>query len=69
MNETDVPAAISLSAPLNIRTIAFDVPTFDRLKTFQRALENGFKRDTGNAEVLKYLVHTHPEVRGLRVGD
>ncbi|PTR33022.1 hypothetical protein C8J98_104233 [Luteibacter sp. OK325] len=72
MNETDLvtlPRAIILSEPLNIRTIAFDVPTFDRLKSFQRALESRMKRDTGNAEVLKYLVHTHPEVRALCDGD
>jgi hypothetical protein len=72
MNETDLvtlPRAIALSEPLNIRTIAFDVPTFDRLKAFQRALESRIKRDTGNAEVLKYLVHTHPEVRALSLGD
>ncbi len=58
-------AAIALSEPLNIRTIAFDVPTFDRLKSFQRKLEGLMRRDTGNAEVLKYLIHTHPEVKAL----
>jgi len=56
-------AAIALCEPLNIRTIAFDVPTFDRLKEFQRKLERRIRRDTGNAEVLKYLIHTHPEVK------
>lgn len=55
-------AAIALSEPLNIRTIAFDVGTFDRLKQFQRKLESRIRRNTGNAEVLKYLIHTHPEV-------
>lgn len=59
-------AAILLSEPLNIRTIAFDVPTFDLLKQFQRKLESLIRRDIGNAEVLKYLIHTHPEVRGTR---
>lgn len=58
-------AAIALSEPLNIRTIAFDVPTFDRLKTFQRKLESRMRRDTGNAEIVKYLIHTHPEVKAL----
>jgi hypothetical protein len=58
-------AAIALSEPLNIRTIAFDIGTFDLLKGFQRKLESWLRRDTGNAEVLKYLIHTHPEVRGL----
>ena len=58
-------AAIALSEPLNIRTVAFDVPTFDRLKQFQRRLESLIRRDTGNAEVLKYLIYTHPEVRGM----
>jgi hypothetical protein len=57
--------AIALCEPLNIRTIAFDVPTFDRLKRFQRKLESWLHRDTGNAGVLKYLIHTHPEVKAL----
>jgi len=59
-------AAIALSEPLNIRTIAFDVPTFDRLKQFQRKLESHLRSDTGNAEVLKYLIHTHPEVKAMQ---
>jgi hypothetical protein len=59
-------AAIALCEPLNIRTIAFDVPTFDRLKQFQRKLESHMRRDTGNAEVLKYLIHTHPEVKAAQ---
>ena len=58
-------AAIALCEPLNIRTIAFDMGTFDLLKSFQRKLESWLRRDTGNAEVLKYLIHTHPEVRAL----
>ena len=58
-------AAIALCEPLNIRTIAVDLRTFDLLKGFQRKLESWLRRDTGNAEVLKYLIHTHPEVRGL----
>ena len=58
-------AAIALCEPLNIRTIAFDLCTFDLLKGFHRKLESWLRRDTGNAEVLKYLIHTHPEVRGL----
>jgi len=58
-------AAIALCEPLNIRTIAFDVPTFDRLKGFQRKLESWIRRNTNNAEVLKYLIHSHPEVKAL----
>jgi len=61
-------AAIALCEPLNIRTIVFDVPTFDLLKGFQRKLESWLRRDTGNAEVLKYLIHTHPEVKALADG-
>jgi len=61
-------AAIALSEPLNIRTIAFDLGTFDLLKGFQRKLESWLRRDTGNAEVLKYLIHTHPEVRAMGSG-
>lgn len=60
-------AFIALCEPLNIRTIAFDVPTFDLLKRCQRRLESLIRRDTSNAEVLKYLIHTHPEaVDGAR---
>jgi len=62
-------AAIALCEPLNIRTIAFDLPTFDLLKGFQRKLESWLRRDTGNAEVLKYLIHTHPEVRETARGS
>jgi hypothetical protein len=61
-------AAIALSEPLNIRTIAFDIGTFDLLKGFQRKLESWMRRDTGNAEVLKYLIHTHPEVKVMTCG-
>lgn len=66
MNDIDhahLAVAIALCEPLNIRTIAFDVPTFDLLKQFQRKLESLIRRDTGNAEVLKYLIHTHPEMK------
>jgi hypothetical protein len=58
-------AAIALSEPLNIRTIAFDIGTFDLLKGFQRKLESWLRRDTGIAEVLKYLIRTHPEVKAV----
>lgn len=58
--------ATALCEPLNIRTIAFDVPTFDLLKDFQRKLESRIRRDTSNAEVLKYLIHTHPEASEMR---
>jgi len=61
-------AAIALSEPLNIRTIAFDIGTLDLLKGFQRKLESWLRRDTGNAEVLKYLIHTHPEVKAAADG-
>lgn len=61
LEPTSLATALRLSEPLNIRTIAFDVPTFDLLKRFQRKLESRIWRDTGNAEVLKYLIHTHPE--------
>lgn len=55
--------AITLLEPLNIRTIAFDVPTFDLLKQMQRKLESRIRRDTSNAEVVKYMIHTHPEAQ------
>lgn len=53
--------AIAMSGPLNVRTIGFDPPTFDLLKGAQHRLESRIRRDTSNAEVLKYLIHTHPE--------
>jgi hypothetical protein len=65
LDPTAVAAAIALCEPLNIRTIAFDVATFDLLKQFQRKLECVIRRDTSNAEVLKYLIYTHPEVKAL----
>lgn len=52
---------IELVRPVIVRTVAFDIPTFDMLKGFQRRLEGFLKRDIGNAETLKYLLHTHPE--------
>lgn len=55
--------AIALLEPLVIRTIAFDTPTFDILKALQRKLEGSIRRDTSNAEVVKYLLHTHPEAQ------
>lgn len=61
----ELDSALALSPPWHIRTIAFEVPTFDRLKDFQRKLEGQIRRDTSNAEALKYLIHTHPEVRAL----
>lgn len=63
LDPSHLAAAIALCEPLNIRTIAFDVPTFDLLKGFQRKLESLIRRDTSNAEVLKYLIHTHPAVQ------
>ena len=56
-------AAIVLAEPFVLRTIAFDMPTFDLLKGLQRKLEGSIRRDTSNAEVLKYLLHTHPEAQ------
>lgn len=63
LDPTHLAVAIALSEPLNIRTIAFDVPTFDLLKQFQRKLESLIRRDTSNAEVLKYLIYTHQETK------
>jgi len=60
-------AALTVSEPLAIRTIAFDTPTFDLLKHLQRRLESHIRRNTSNAEVLKYLIHTHPETLAGRV--
>lgn len=54
-------ASIVLLEPLIIRNIGFDLPAFDLLKGLQRKLEGRIRRDTSNAEVLKYLLHTHPE--------
>lgn len=61
LDPTPLAQAIAISGPLNVRTIGFDPPTFDLLKGAQRRLESRIRRDTSNAEVLKYLLHTHPE--------
>ncbi len=58
--------AVALQEPLVIRNVAFDTATFDALKGLQRSLENRIRRDTSNAEVLKYLLITHPETRAAR---
>jgi hypothetical protein len=62
LDPTALAAAIVLSEPLVIRNVAFDMPTWGVLKQFQRKLECVIRRDTSNAEVVKYLLHTHPEV-------
>jgi len=49
LDPSNLAAAIALCEPLNIRTIALDIPTFDFLKQFQRRLESLIRRDTGNA--------------------
>jgi len=51
-------AAIALCEPLNIRTIAFDLCTFDLLKGFQRKLESWLRRDTG-----AYSAENHHQLR------
>ena len=69
MNELDPIAlaqAIAMSGPLNVRTIGFDTPTFDQLKGIQRKLESRIRRDTSNAEVLKFLIHTHRDAEVSR---
>ncbi|MDR3446028.1 hypothetical protein [Dyella sp.] len=55
--------AIALLEPLTIRTIAFDTSNFDLLKGLQRKLESRIRRDTSNAEVVKYQLHTHVEAQ------
>lgn len=55
--------ALVIGESFRLRWIALEEPTFDRLKTLQRNLESRIRRDTSNAEVLKYLLHTHPEAR------
>lgn len=61
LDPVHLAAAIVLSEPLVLRNVAFDMPTWDVLKQFQRKLESRIRRNTCNAEVLKYLLHTHPE--------
>ncbi|WP_431636924.1 hypothetical protein ACQVBX_05335 [Dyella sp. KULCS107] len=60
-------AAIAVAEPFLLRTIAFEPDTFDLLKHQQRKLESRIRRDTSNAEVIKYLIHTHPEARALGI--
>lgn len=55
--------AITLLEPLQFRHVPFDISTFDLLKHLQRKLESRIRRNTSNAEVLKYLIRTHPEAR------
>lgn len=68
LDPSNLSAAIALCEPLNISTLAFDVPTFDLLKGFQRKLESLIRRGASNAEVLKYLIHTYPAIETTRVG-
>jgi len=67
LDPAHLAAAVAPVEPLILRSVAFDAPTFCRLKDLQRKLETRMRRDTGNAEVLKYLIHTHPEVKALSV--
>lgn len=60
-------AAIAVAEPFLLRTIAFEPGTFDLLKHQQRKLESRIRRDTSNAEVIKYLIHTHPEARAMGI--
>lgn len=46
LDPAHLAAAIALCEPLNIRTIAFDVPTLDLLKQFQRELECMIRSDS-----------------------
>lgn len=62
-DQAALTAGIALSEPLIIRTIAFDLPTFDYLKLIQRKLECWVRRHIGNTEAIKYLIHSHPEVK------
>ena len=66
LDPAHLAAAIAVCEPMILRNVAFDEPTFDRLKQFQRKLESRMRRDTGNAEVLKYLIYTHPEVQAVQ---
>ncbi|WP_369930053.1 hypothetical protein [Xanthomonas sp. NCPPB 2632] len=63
---TSLADAVALREPLVIRNVAFDTATFDALKHIQRGLEHRIRRDTSNAEVLKYLLLTHPDARATR---
>lgn len=63
LDPAHLAAAITLCDPLNIRTIVFNIPTFDLLKHLKRKLESRIRCDTRNAEVLKYQLHTHTEAR------
>lgn len=63
LDPASITQAVVLIEPLVIRNIAFDTLTFDLLKHLQRKLESRIRRDTSNPEVLKYLLHTHPEAQ------
>lgn len=61
LDPQQLAAAVGVAEPFLLRTIAIEPPTFDLLKQMQRCLEGRIRRDTSNAEVVKYLLHTHPE--------
>lgn len=44
------------------REVSFDLPTFDLLKAWQRRKETELRRHLTNAEALRLLIHSHPEV-------
>jgi len=60
---TSLTDAVALREPLVIRNVAFDTATFDALKDIQRGLEQRIRRDTSNAEVLKYVLLSHLDAR------
>lgn len=59
-------ATVNLSELLSIRTVAFDVPTFDRFRRFQRRMESLLRMDTANVGWAEYVICTLPELRGVQ---
>lgn len=50
-----------MSGTLNARAASFDLPVFCLPKEFQQGLENRIRLGRSGAEVLQFLIHTHPE--------
>jgi len=60
--EAAMPVNLRLKPPFQTRHIYFSEDVFQLLKNIQGDLERQIGRYLTNAEVLSYLIQTHPEV-------
>jgi hypothetical protein len=63
--EAELPVNLRIRTGFVMRRIQFNQDQFDLLKTFQQVLEGQVRRHLTNAEVLAYLIQTHPEIAAL----